>query len=114
LKATLRDVPNDPGAPPTPAGGLVVLTLIDVRPGGLTDAICETVRRWSDAAEAGQLRITPNPLNPCHYLILTGGTIVATLRIVDPDNEVKPIDTSPDPADEKADEMTTEGRSDAE
>ena len=72
-------------------------TLIDVPLRGLADAICTAVRDWSDAAEAGQLRITPNPLNSKHYLVLANNAIVATVRVIDPvDSETLTNEASDD------------------
>lgn len=57
--------------------------VIQVPPGGLAEAICGTVRQWSDSVEAGQLRVTPNPLDPSTYLVIAGAQIVATLHVSD-------------------------------
>ncbi len=58
--------------------------MIDVHPEGLVEAICTAIRAWAPYVEAGQLRVSPNPVDSGTYLILAGTTILAQLRVLDP------------------------------
>lgn len=66
-------------------------TVIEVPPGGLTDAICGAVMAMADDVEAGKVRISPHPLDPSTYLVLNDSCIVARLHVLDSDS-MGPLD----------------------
>ena len=65
--------------------------VIEVPPGGLTDAICGAVMAMSDDVEAGKVRVSPHPLDPTTYLVINDTCIVARLHVLDPES-MGPLD----------------------
>ena len=60
-----------------------MIATIDVTKADLVEALCDAARDWGDAAMAGELRITPNPISQTTYLVIAGGFIVRKIRFAD-------------------------------